>query len=208
MSWRRSVSAKHLVSSKTRALASMGAGGIYSDDASSPGSSHAWLDVWKRAERGQPSRTPHSIDNRRKFTFRCAPHSLNLFGHVMPFWMGGSYAAESSPAAAVPTSDGSRVALGRHRIRHSSFRRDIFAGLSGAHQQPDREMDSGVASSGLANPRASLGYVSLVANLWVGCSIRCFWFSAWVFIKQKGHRLPHGRGSVRESVSLTKFFML
>jgi hypothetical protein len=95
-----------------------------------------------------------------------------LFGHVMPFWMAGS--ALLNLLLLLPFEHLSKVRMAprRNRSRDPGFRRCVFARRSGAHQQPDCEMDTSIASERLAGPRASLGFVPLVQNLWIDCSVR------------------------------------
>src|ERR1700719_359846 len=81
-------------------------------------------------------------------------------------------ALESSAVVALRTFERFCVAARRCRFRNPGLRGRIFAGRSGADQQPDHEMDDGITSRRLASAGASLGSVPLAENVWTDCSVR------------------------------------
>ena len=69
-----------------------------------------------------------------------------LFGRVMPFWMPGSALLNLLLLLPLRAVERVRIPVRCGRIRDPALRGRVFARRSGANQQQDHQMDSGISS--------------------------------------------------------------
>src|SRR5579862_3531367 len=119
--------------------------GPHLDDPSPYCSTGSWPDVWQRIKRGgvrasdaQPAATRSTRTDARVVSCIVRPCDAVLDARLR--------AAEFSIVAALRALERVRIPVGCGRFRDPALRGRVFARRSGANQQQDRQMDTGIAS--------------------------------------------------------------
>src|SRR5579862_59596 len=119
--------------------------GLYLDDPSPYRRTGSWPDVWQRVKRGgvRASDAQPAATRRTRTDARVVGGIVWSCDAVLDARL---HAAEFSIVAALRALERVRIPVRCGRFRDPALRGRVFARRSGANQQQDRQMDTGIAS--------------------------------------------------------------